>query len=102
MMSPSETILIKTDYFIDGQRRKNTEIIDGFKNYPQIMKDMEAIEKGDKKRYAELDKLSIDEYLHSIGLNGWLGNLLKVSFTSELGLDSSVQNCITMLSMISV
>lgn len=102
MQSPSEVNLIKTDYFIDGQRRTNPEIIEGFRNYPQVLKDMSAVEKAEPKRYAELDKLSIDEYLHSVGVTGWLANLLKTSFTSELGLDTDVQNCITMLGMISL
>lgn len=102
MQSPSEVNLVKTDYFIDGQRRTNPEIIEGFRNYPQVLKDMLAVEKADPIRYSQLDKYSIDEYLHSVGMTGWLANLLKTSFTSELGLDTDIQNCITMLGMISL
>lgn len=102
MLSPSEENLIKTDYFIDGLRRSESEIIDAFKQNPLIIKDIKSLDENDKKRAVELDKFSIDEYLRSISLDGWLANLLKASFTSELGLDSDIQNCTTMLSMLSL
>lgn len=102
MLSPGEEKLIKTDYFIDGVRRNNDEIIDAFKQNPLILKDLEALNNDNKKREIEFDKFSIDEYLRSINLDGWLANLLKASFTSELGLDSDIQNCKTMLNMLSL
>lgn len=102
MQSPSESNLVKTDFFFENKRRPNFEILEELKLHKPFLNDITLIQTDDKKRYVELDKLSIDEYLHSVQVSGWLANLFKTSFTSELGLESDVQSCITMLSMLSV
>src|SRR5206468_3404952 len=50
---------------------------------------------------AALDKLSLAQYLDSIGATGWIRELLQVAFVTEFGRDSGEQSAINLLSMIS-
>lgn len=48
----------------------------------------------------ELDNLSIDDYLDRIGAQGWIRDLLAVAYTTENGLDTSVQSSLNLLEVI--
>lgn len=49
--------------------------------------------------FQHLDKLSISEYLQSVGVNGWLFDFLDVLMTREYGMDIDQQSAINFLMM---
>ncbi|MBO0949205.1 flavin monoamine oxidase family protein [Fibrella forsythiae] len=99
-----EKRLIGTDYFLKGQRLHERDLIAAFKPFAdQIRKDAASIPDSlDPKhpKLIELDKLSIDEYLRQIGVDGPLFDLLAAAFTSELGIDSGNQSSLNLLVVI--
>lgn len=103
MESASEKRLVKQDFFFGGSRISEKQIIDELKNYSStLVDDCSKVQGNDERRTLELDNLSLEEYLGKIGVKGWLYEMLKTCFTSELGLDAGVQGCIIMLRMLTV
>ncbi|MBN8824971.1 MULTISPECIES: FAD-dependent oxidoreductase [unclassified Spirosoma] len=101
MKGPSEKNLIGIDYFFKGRRISEQEIIREFQHYaPRMQKDVKALPKSmsaKDPKVIELDNKSIDEYLHGIGMSGWLYDILTTSFTSELGIPSGEQSSLNLL-----
>jgi monoamine oxidase len=105
MKAPSEKKLVGTDYFFGGHRISEREIIAEFQHYTlRIKQDTDALPDSLNPKHPkviELDNLSIDEYLHRIGMSGWLFDILTTSFTSELGIPSGEQSSLNLLVSIS-
>jgi monoamine oxidase len=101
MKAASEKKLIGTDYSFGGKRISEKQIIDEFGLFSERMKkDIDALPESMSPKHPklmELDRLSIDEYLHKIGMSGWLFDILTTSFTSELGIPSGDQSSLNML-----
>lgn len=101
MQAESETKLISIDYFFGGRRISEREIIDEFQHYAaRIKQDTDALPKSlnpAHPKVIELDNVSIDDYLHQVGMSGWLFDVLSTSFTSELGIPSGDQSSLNLL-----
>lgn len=95
--------LVQHDFYFDNRRITEKSLIEAFKPYlPIIKKDADLVAIGNYKNPAliALDKLSLDEYLQKIGITGWLYELLRISYTAEMGLESDVQNCLAFISLL--
>jgi monoamine oxidase len=105
-MQASEEVklgLIQHDYFFDNHRINDKSIIEAIKPFVNtIKKDAAIVAKGNFKNPAliALDRLSLDEYLQKIGISGWLYELLRISYTAEMGLESDIQSCLAFLSLL--
>lgn len=101
MKAPSEKKLVGIDYFLGGRRISEREIIAEFQHYAsRIKKDTDALPESMSPKHPkviELDSLSIDDYLHRVGMSGWLFDVLSTSFTSELGIPSGDQSSLNLL-----
>ena len=99
-----EKRLIGTDYFLKGQRLHERDLITAFKPFAErIRRDSASIPDSldpTHPKLIALDKLSIDEYLHKIGVDGPLYDLLTAAFTSELGIASGNQSSLNLLVVI--
>lgn len=51
---------------------------------------------------ADLDRMSIAEYLEKRGITGWFGDLLKAAYVTEFGLDADEQSSLNLLTMVSL
>ena len=105
MQAPQELKknLIQHDFYVDNRRISEKSLIEAIKPYlPIIKKDADLIATRNYKNPAliALDKLSLDEYLQKIGVSGWLYELIRISYTSEMGLDSDVQSCLSFISLL--
>ena len=95
--------LVQHDFYFDNRRISEKSLIEAIKPYlPIIKKDADLIATRNYKNPAliALDKLSLDEYLQKIGITGWLYELIRISYTSEMGLESDVQNCLAFISLL--
>ncbi len=94
--------LIQHDFYFDKHRITEKTLIEAIKPYLAIIKqDADLVKTGNYKNpvLIALDKLSLDEYLQKIGITGWFYDLLRISYTSEMGLESDVQNCLAFLEL---
>jgi monoamine oxidase len=95
--------LVKHDFYFDNHRISEKSLIEALKPYLSVIKkDAELVATENYKNPAliALDKLSLDEYLQKIGITGWLYDLLRISYTAEMGLESDIQNCIAFLELL--
>lgn len=51
---------------------------------------------------AELDRMSLEEYLADRGVTGWFGKLLETAYISEFGLEAAEQSSLNLLTMVSL
>ena len=105
MQAPDELKrnLVQHDFYFDNQRITEKSLIEAIKPYlPTIKKDADLIATKNFKNPAltALDKLSLDEYLQKIGISGWLYELIRISYTAEMGLESDIQNCLAFISLL--
>ncbi|HCW07332.1 MAG TPA: hypothetical protein DGG95_08210 [Cytophagales bacterium] len=94
--------LIPHYYFFSGKRFTEDEMADALKPFAErIQKDIDSLpdvlhySMGDQ--YSALDKLSVTEYLKSIGMKGWLYDFLDMAITNEYAMEASQQSAINML-----
>ncbi len=105
MQAPEELKrnLIQHDFYFDNHRISEKNLIEAIKPYLSVIqKDAALVATENYKNPAliALDKLSLDEYLQKIGITGWLYDLLRISYTAEMGLESDIQNCIAFLELL--
>lgn len=100
----SEARLVSTDYYFGGRRITEAEIREAFRPFSaRVRADIASFpESLDPNHPAvrSLDRLSIDAYLERIGMSGWLSEVIRGSFTSELGLESEEQSSLNLLVML--
>lgn len=100
----SEKGLIGIGYFFNGQHRTERDVIRAFMPFaPRIGRDIGQMGTPLSRvtpHLIGLDQLSIDAYLHQLGMTGWLADLICTSFTSEFGLSAGEQSCLNLLSML--
>jgi monoamine oxidase len=95
--------LVKHDFYFDNHRISEKTLIEALKPYLSVIKKdaaLVATENYKNPALIALDKLSLDEYLQKIGISGWLYELIRISYTSEMGLESDIQNCIAFLELL--
>ena len=105
MQAPEEVKknLVQHDFYFDNHRITEKSLIEAIKPHLSVIKkDGDLVKSGNFKNPAliALDKLSLDEYLQKIGITGWLYNLLRISYTSEMGLDSDMQNSLAFIKLL--
>ena len=95
--------LIIDDFYFDNKRISEKTLVENLKPFfKTIEKHAALVATGNFKNPAlvALDKLSLEEYLQKIGITGWLYDLLKISYASEMGLDADVQGCLAFLGLL--
>jgi monoamine oxidase len=105
MQAPEELKrnLVQHDFFFNNHRISEKSLIEAIKPYLSVIKKdatLVATENYKNPDLIALDKLSLDEYLQKIGITGWLYDLLRISYTAEMGLASDIQNCIAFLELL--
>jgi monoamine oxidase len=102
----SEKKLIHACYYFDGKILTDKDIIEMLTPYVmQMQKDIDSMSEeitynNHSEDDARLDKLSIADYLTSIGITGTLFNLFDVAYTTEYGSNTSEQSSINLLYLI--
>ena len=94
----SESGLIREAYLFGGSLRKESEIIDEFRQVaPRLGRDITAAASNSDA----FDRISIEAYLDGIGATGWLRSMLDVAYRTEYGMDTGDQSAMNLLSLIS-
>jgi monoamine oxidase len=99
---------LRPAYFFGGKVRSEPELVAAMR--PAVVKMKRDIEKiGDAPvpyeatgAFRALDAWSIDQWLRENRVTGWIGDLLRVAFTAELGLDPDDLSCIPMLQVVAI
>ena len=105
MQAPNELKknLVIDDFYFDNRRISEKTLVENLKPFFKIIqKDAALVATGNFKNpdLMALDKLSLEEYLQKIGITGWLYDLMRISYASEMGLDADVQNCLAFLGLL--
>jgi monoamine oxidase len=93
-------------WFFNGAKRSEREIVEAFRPIAiRISSDLQAlgdeeITYGTKGTAADLDRMSIAQWLDLTGISGWFRELLDVGFTTEFGLEIDQQSALNLLTMI--
>ena len=92
--------LVKDLYFFKNRHISEKELVNEFKLFSNsIAEDIAKIEKDDSALKL-LDEISLSDYLKSKGITGWLLDALCNAFTSEMGIESSLQSSLNLLYML--
>lgn len=92
--------LVQDTYFFEGLRVPIEKIISDFAPVAQqIDADLNAIE-NTENREAELDRISITEYLEGIRTTQTIKQLIQVAYTIEYGREAEEQTCLNLLYLI--
>ncbi|MDB5106814.1 MAG: FAD-binding protein [Fibrobacteres bacterium] len=99
--------LIENAWFFGGHLRTEAEVAVAVRDFTTaIQMDIgrlpEAISAGTAGFAAELDRMSLEEYLHRRGVTGWLRDLVTAAYVSEFGLDAGRQSCLNLLTLVSL
>jgi monoamine oxidase len=98
--------LIKDSYFFGGQHHTERQVIQEFRGFARKIAKQAGSLPGDmsyKSKVSlvkQLDHTSIEQYLQSLGIDGWLYDLLKVAYTSEFGVEIGHQSALNFITMI--
>lgn len=89
-----------------GRHRSEKEVVAEARAAARLLKaDMdslpEAVRAGTTGPAAALDGMSLEEYLAKRGVTGWFGDLLRVAYVTEFGLDAGSQSSLNLLTMVS-
>lgn len=96
---------LATAYFFGGQQYSEQQLIDAFSPVAERMRsDARQLSTTISARHhsaldAQLDRLSIAEYLERVGATGWLRDLFEVAYAAEYGLDAGEQSCLNLLTL---
>jgi monoamine oxidase len=97
----SEKNIVPETYFFDGKHYSDKDLIESLKPIAdKLQTDTDAVQ-NDKKAYQKFDYISLEQYLESLGVSGWLKELFHASFTSEYGRDCDQQSSLNMLTVLS-
>lgn len=99
--SPGEAALVQMDYFFEGKRYSDREIIAEFSAVaPFFEKDIASFPEVIGYRtpqFKELDQLSLAEYIDKSGTSPLIKQVLKAAFTCEYGRELSEQSSLNMI-----
>ncbi|SDT25211.1 monoamine oxidase [Mucilaginibacter mallensis] len=96
--------LIRKTFYFGGQRYSEADLVNALKPFvAQLVKDItslpDIISYHSAAKFQHLDNQSIDAYLKSIGITGWLYDYLHVTLTREYGMEASIQSAVNFLIM---
>ncbi len=105
-LGPEYSGLIENAWHFGGRMRSEAEVAAAVRDFTSaIQLDMgalpEDISAGATGSVAELDRMSLEEYLDKRGVTGWLRDLIIVAYVSEFGLDAGRQSCLNLLTLVS-
>lgn len=94
-------------YRFGGKLRTEVEVVNAIRDASALMHlDMgklpREIAAGTVGPAAEFDRMSLEEYLKSRDVTGWLRDLLTAAYVTEFGLDADRQSCLNFLTMVSL
>ncbi|HKP96921.1 MAG TPA: FAD-dependent oxidoreductase [Fibrobacteria bacterium] len=104
---PGFSGLIESAWHFGGRMRSEAEVAQAVRELTAaIQADIGALPDGIRAGTgglaAELDALSLEEYLDGRGVTGWLRSLLIAAYVSEFGLDAGRQSCLNLLTLVSL
>jgi monoamine oxidase len=104
---PEYAGLIENAWLFGGRLRPEAEVAAAVRDLtPSIRADMDALPDGIRAgtggKAAELDRMSLAEYLGKRGVTGWLRDLLITAYVIEFGLDAGDQSALNLLTMVSL
>jgi monoamine oxidase len=92
--SGEERKLRREAYLFGGSLRSEEEISAQFRELaPRLSRDINAARR--------FDRMSIAQYLDTIGAQGWIRSLMEVAFLTEYGLEIDRQSAMNLLSLVS-
>jgi monoamine oxidase len=99
--------LIENAWLFGGRLRSEAEVAAAVRDFTgDIQRDMgdlpDDISAGSGGMVAELDRMSLEEYLGKRGVTGWLRDLIQVAYVAEFGLDADKQSCLNLLTLVSL
>ncbi len=95
----SQKQLIPETYFFDKKHYFDKNIVEALKPFASILQsDLDAIKK-DKAVFRKFDYMPLNEYIESLGVTGWLKELLNTAFLSEYGWETERQSALNMLTV---
>lgn len=87
-------------FYFNGMIIENKQLFDEIKKYTvELSNDIKAIENNDEERIKYLDSISITSYLKEIGIKNWLFTVIEKCYTSEMGIEASLQSSLNFLNM---
>ncbi|MGZ5493218.1 MAG: flavin monoamine oxidase family protein [Thermoanaerobaculia bacterium] len=93
-------------WYFDGARRSDREVAEAFRPVAARIKSDVARLGDEQINYltrgaaAELDRMTLAQWLDGAGVTGWFRELLDVGFTTEYGLEIDRQSALNLLTMI--
>jgi monoamine oxidase len=99
--------LIENAWMFGGQARSEKEVAEAVRiGCGAILRDIGALPAGIGAgvggKAAELDRISLSDYLAGRGVTGWLRQLIETAYVGEFGLDAGEQSCLNQLTMVSL
>lgn len=102
--APTEKKLTKEMFFFNNQRYSQKDLVAAIQPYiGKIKADQDSLADEidfQHKNNRDFDNISIDAYFEKIGLTGWVAEMLRVAYTGEYGLDTSVQSALNFISLL--
>jgi monoamine oxidase len=105
-LATDDRALADAVWHIDGTRRTDAEIVAAFAPVGRHIArdladvDVDAIGVAQPALAADLDRMSIAEWLERRGVSGWMRELLSIAYTTECGLEPDRQSALNMLTLI--
>ena len=103
--APEAASLKPETYFINGRHYTQAQAARAFVPLAKrILPDYDSL--GDVVNYntegggAKLDRMSVAQYLDSIGATGWMRELLDIAYVTEYGLDAGDQSALNFIMLI--
>jgi monoamine oxidase len=93
-------------YFFEGRSITDRELVEAFAPVGQaIERDLAVIGDAeltwlDPGQAAEIDRMSVAQWLDREGVSGWLRALIDVAYTTEMGLEIDAQSALNLLTLI--
>ena len=106
-LAPPESTYAMDSFYIDGRFYTEKEVIKAFKPYAsRIAKDINSLPEvmtyDDYDNVTlKFDRLSLHEYLDSIGMTGFIRKGIETAYLTEYGLETDVQSSINFLYLFS-
>ncbi|MCI0674054.1 MAG: FAD-dependent oxidoreductase, partial [Myxococcaceae bacterium] len=98
--------LARDTWYVGGAHRTDAEVVEAFHPVARALSLSQArlgalstLARGMGGDAAALDHISLAEWLERCGADAWMRELLTLSYTAEYGLETDVQSCLNLLTM---
>lgn len=105
-LGPDQAGFIENAWFAGGRLRTEAEVVAAVRDLSSAIRtDIDSLPEdilaGATGAVADLDRLSLEEYLDKRGVTGWFRDLLSAAYVAEFGLDAGRQSCLNLLTLVS-